>query len=293
MKEYSDNYGMQVAFTTHSLTLIDYSLKQKANVMYLLNERNRVSVSKDIDMFSINMYLQQITADHLKTNVKIPIFTEDQEARDILDLLFMKISDLDNNFKKIENNLHFVSCNIGSNNLTSIFSDPTLTENIMKAICVLDGDANKQINKNIITLPGQKNPESIIFDYLSKLINENDDFWKREQVHVQEGYTYDYALAIQIEINNIKVEIEQKKLRKESIKGIEREKNKKLYNKYKFFFQAVFLTWLNDTANQIEIQNFYNDLYILFNKTRVAYNIPAKNWSEKINLFGNKEYSNS
>lgn len=293
MKEYSDNYDIQVAFTTHSLTLIDFSLKQKANVMYLLNERNKVSVCSDIDMFSINMYLQQITADQLQVNNKIPIFTEDQEARDILKILFMKISDLDNNFKKIESNLHFVSCNIGSNNLTSIFNDPILTGNIMKAICILDGDATKYINKNIITLPGKNNPESVIFNHLSKLINESDDFWKHEQVHVQEGYTYEYALSIQTEIINIITDIEQRKLKKESTKGIERDKNKKLYNKYKSFFHTVFLAWLNDSSNQAEIQNFYNDLHIVFNKTRVAYNIPAKNWSEKMHLFGNEKYANN
>lgn len=291
IKEYSENYDIQVVFTTHSLSLIEFSLKKKANVMYLLNERNKVSVCNDIDMFSINMYLQQITETQLQVNNKIPIFTEDQEARDILEIIFMKISDLDDNFKRVEGNFHFVSCNIGSNNLKSIFNDPILTGNIMKAICILDGDTSKDIDKNIITLPGKNNPESIVFDHLSKLLNEDDIFWKLEQVHVQKGYTYDYARSIQTEIIEMKKDIEHRRLGKESIKGIERDKNKKLYKKYKEFFHVVFLAWLNDSSNQAEIQNFYNDLFLVFNKTRFAYNIPGKNWSEKKCLFVDKDYA--
>ncbi|MNW42714.1 DNA replication and repair protein RecF [compost metagenome] len=293
IKEYSENYNIQVVFTTHSLTLIDYSLKKKANVMYLLNEGNKVSVCNDIDMFSINMYLQQMTANQLQENSKIPIFTEDQEARDLLNIIFMKISDLDPNFKKVEGNFHFVSSNIGSNNLKSIFCDEILSGNIMKAICILDGDTNKDIEQNIITLPGKDNPESIIFNHLTKLLSENNEFWRHGQVHVNMGYTYDMAQSIYKEIVKIKEDIEQKKTNSKSVKGIEREKNKKIYNNYKDFFHIVFQAWLNDPSTQGEIQSFYNNLFLVFNKTRVAYNIPAKNWSDKADLFKSKEQVNN
>lgn len=279
LKQFSEDYSIQIVFTTHSFSLIEHAINKKANVLYLLNEQNKVSIFEEIDMFTIRMYLEQITSLELQQNSKIPVFTEDEEARDLLENIFMLLGDWDPEFNKVKGRFHFVNSNVGSSNLESIFKDKILTNNIIKAICILDGDARNQLEHNIITLPGKVNPEKLIFDYLSLLIDnqEYSEFWSFKEAHVREGYSYDKAREIRGEIMSIEDHLESLP----STKGIRREKYKKLYRKYKFFFSIVFVKWLKDKENQAEVQCFYNNLFTMFNKTRVAYSIPSSEWRKK------------
>jgi len=284
-QQFSSDYKIQIVFTTHSLSLIEYALKKQANVIYLLNERNRVSVVNEIDMFTIKMYLEQITKVHM-TNQKIPIFTEDQEARDLLNILFMKYSDLDLEFIKVRENFHLVEGNMGCDNLKSIFRDALLNENILKAICILDGDAQYELKNNIICLPGQKNPEELIFNYLEELITkeEHQGFWSKDRHHVKYGYTYEMVMDIRKKIKDIDRKVENEKSENGTSKGIRREENKKLYREHKYFFEIIFTEWVNDKNNLIEIVKFYNVLHSMFRKTHVAYNISSSSWKVKKNL---------
>lgn len=294
LEMYSIEFGIQIVFTTHSLTLIDYGIKQKAKVIYLLNEQNKVSVVNDIDMFSINMYLRQITKVQMDNN-KIPVFTEDQEARDLLNILFMFYSDLDRDFIKIRDYFHLIDGNMGCDNLKSIFNDSLLTENVLKAICILDGDSQNNLNKNIIILPGGMNPEELIFSYLHKLINDpkHEKFWSVEREHVKDGFTIDVAKEIYIEINNMLISISSKEEKGESVKGMRRQENKKLYRKHKNLFEKIFLEWIQDEDNRSELEAFYNNLHIVFRKTCVAYNIPSIAWKSKKSLFKSEQYASN
>ncbi|MFB8377522.1 AAA family ATPase [Paenibacillus taichungensis] len=291
LKEYSEEYSIQIVFTTHSFSLIEHGINKKANVLYLLNEQNKVSVCEDIDMFTIRMYLEQVTSSDLRESNKIPVFTEDDEARKLLNNIFMLLGDWDPQFLKVRELFHFVESNVGSSNLQSIFRDEILTNNIVKAICILDGDANNELKSNIITLPGNTNPEQLIFDYLDNLIeNENySEFWSNKKTHVRDGYTYDKAKEIREEIRGITIYLESLA----SKKGKRREKNKELYRKYNQFFSIIFIEWLKDKRNQTEIQRFYDNLFAMFNKTRVAYSIPSSIWKNKKKLFESVEYANN
>ncbi|MGS5021836.1 AAA family ATPase [Paenibacillus sp. JJ1683] len=293
-QKYTSEFGIQIVCTTHSLNLIDYGLKQKAQVIYLLNEQNKVNIINDIDMFTINMYLRQITMEQMDNN-KIPVFTEDQEARDLLNILFMMYSDIDGNFNNIKGNFHLVDGNMGCDNLKSIFHDSLLTESVLKAICILDGDAQKELNRNIITLPGQKNPEELIFLYLKRLIKEPkyQEFWSINREHVKKGYTFDYAKDILEKINELEDNISKIREQEGTIKGIRRQKNKKIYREYKYFFEIIFMEWFNDRDNRKEIVDFYNDLHSVFRKTFVAYNIPSSAWKRKKYLFESEQYASN
>ncbi|WP_128103653.1 AAA family ATPase [Paenibacillus sp. DCT19] len=291
LKTYSEDYSIQIVFTTHSFSLIEHGINKKANVLYLLNEQNKVSVCEEIDMFTIRMYLEQVTSSELRESNKIPIFTEDAEARKLLNDIFMVLGDWDPQILKVREVFHFVDSNVGSSNLQSIFRDEILTNNIIKAICVLDGDAKNQLESNIITLPGKTNPEQLIFDYLNILIESEDyaEFWSNKKPHVRDGYSYDKAKEIRAEIEAISVYLEKLP----SKKGKRREKNKELYRKYDSFFSVVFIEWLKDKRNQTEVQFFYNNLFSMFKKTRVAYSIPASVWKNKKKLFESVEYANN
>lgn len=55
------------------------------------------------------------------------------------------------------------------------------------AIIVLDGDANENEfseYKNVIFLPGKKNPENMISDFLENIASKEDEFWRNEEHYI-------------------------------------------------------------------------------------------------------------
>ena len=90
----------------------------------------------------------------------------------------MIITKNEENFTKIRNRFHFVHANIGADNLLNIFGDNYLLKSTMQAICILDGDkrSKRDLNRNVIVLPGGESPEKLIMCYSLQLYDNDDVF---------------------------------------------------------------------------------------------------------------------
>lgn len=282
LREYSKEYKMQVVFTTHSLSTLEEMLSKKDNVLYLLNNLTSVVLMQDPDMYKIRMHLSSLTKDDIYLDKVIPVFSEDAEARVLITMLFEYFESKKPEFKGVRRFFHFVNVNLGADNLTNIFSDLKILRTTMKAICILDGDHNTDLSKNIISLPGKNNasngeglsPEKLLIDYANILMNKDDDFWIDDSV-----INIGYSKTVYIE----KVEAPYKKFleQKNEKKVKEREYVKKIFNDNLRFFQLLFKHWMNNKDNQSEIYMFYKNLHILFEKNAQYNGINPQEWKFK------------
>ncbi|HDR8182705.1 TPA: AAA family ATPase [Bacillus thuringiensis] len=284
IKNFCNNYKIQFVGTTHSLSLLEYSLEQKDNVVYLVDGIDYAEkINEKTDFLTIKMFLNEESALKMNATKKIPIFTEDAEARIFIEKLFDYYSNTKNQgFSQVIDHFHFVKANIGSENLINIFSDSVFIKDLTKAICILDGDKLPDLNKNIISLPGKTNPEKLLIDYLLDVYSNPHyrDFWNPSSSPVMKmGYqkkvVYSNIIKCYEEIEN---EISNKKNTSASTKGIRRERYKKLFNSHTGFFEELFTYWINDPKNETQVRDFYSNLYKLFRKTSRAYGINPNIW---------------
>lgn len=278
-REYSDNYKIQIVFTTHSLSLIEYSLNKKDNIIYLIDNISSVINMESPDIYKIKMFLQNRTRDDIYLSKAIPVFTEDFEARIFLNILFDYFQEKYESFSHIRHLFHLVNANIGADNLKNIFGDSYLLKTTMKFICILDGDQTCDLSKYTITLPGGDSPEKVIMSYAIQLYDNDDSFWVNPTV-LELGYAKIYFRNnIKPDIDEIKNVLKEKKERGESVHGIERELNKKVFLKHQRFFEILYKHWVNDEENIDSINLFYKNLNILFKKVAEFYGINSKLWN--------------
>ncbi|MBC8945196.1 ATP-dependent nuclease [Xenorhabdus indica] len=278
--EYSLKYKIQVFITTHSLSLLEYVLEQKQNVIYLLNNYTDVDQIERPTIIDIKMHLKNDTRDDIYNKKRIPIFTEDEEARLFLDEIFSYFEEKNKNFALVRRFFHLIPCKIGADNLLTIFSDPYLLETSLKSICILDGDKKADLNKCTITLPGNESPEKMFFDYIEYIYLTNDTtFWKNRYI-MNQGYTKQkYLDDIRHDILNIKKELDELTKEKKSSKGKERNLNKAVFNKHPAFFRLVIRHWLQNKENNYVISLFFNNLKKSFFKVCIPNGIEKREWN--------------
>lgn len=276
-KEYSKEYKIQITFTTHSITLLEYAIKKKINIFYLLDNIENVILEKNINRYKLEMFLKNITRKELENNRKISIFTEDNEARFFLEKL-IKYFSKDESFNKIKNIFHIPEINISCNELVKLFSDKVI-ESMESSICILDGDCSvndsfsdkiKREN-HIMCLPGKLPLEELLFKYSKEIFEDkNTKFWENP-ILKDEGITRrNYQTTIQREIENRNTETENKKLR---------NINKDIFKKHSTFFDLLLDEWINDTRNEELIHKFYKELNIIFKKLASFYKINSNDWN--------------
>lgn len=280
MKDYSEKYKIQIIITTHSLSLLEYTLENKEKVIYLLNDDKDVNQIDDPSITDIKMFLKNETRDNIYNKKRIPIFTEDDEARVFLNELFDYFIERDRSFATIRHFFHLVSCKIGANNLNTIFSDQYLLDTSLKSICILDGDHNSDLNKCTITLPGKDSPEKILFKYIEHIYETNDStFWRNKNI-LSTGYTkHKYINDIRPDVEEIKQKLLEIKNESGSTKGKEREWNKEVFNNHQNFWKLVMRHWLQNKTNSEEINIFYSNLKKLFLKVCVPNGIEKSEWN--------------
>jgi len=281
-QQYSKDFHIQICFTTHSLSLLEESFEKKCNVIYLVDNITNVVKMESPNIYKIQMHLKGLTSSRIYENKKIPILTEDQEARVFLELILEyffrnKVSD---RFNQVKPFFHFVDCKIGADNLKTLFGDEILLKSTAQLICILDGDKELDLNKNIIKLPGNKSPEQLIFEYSINLMNVVSDTFFSDQYIINKGYSKVYFRDnIKPDIDNIETKIESLTSEGKSVKGVRREMSKKVFNQHIDFFKLLFKHWLNNSLNQVEIDGFYTNLHIMFKKTAPCYMISPDLWS--------------
>ena len=278
-EKFSNNYKIQIVFTTHSLSLLEFSLKNKFNVLYLIDNITDVINMDSPDIYKIKMYLSNISDEDIYAGKSIPVFTEDEEARLFLKIIFENISNTYTDFSNVVRFFHLVDANIGATNLINIFSDFYLIKSTMKSICILDGDKQEDMSKCIITLPGGKSPERLIMDYSVELLNNNDPIWRDDTI-LGLGYGKNYYIDnIKLDIVDIENKIQSMRANGESIHGIARELNKKIFIKHKRFFELLFRHWINNNSHSQEIKKFHKSLYTMFKKVAEFHGINPKKWN--------------
>ena len=278
-RDFSNRFKIQIIFTTHSLSILEYALKKKDNVIYLIDNITSAIKMESPDIYKIKMYLFNSTHDDIFLGKKIPVFTEDKEARVFLNNLFDYYVNTHPEFARIRPFFHLIDANIGADNLKSIFSDTDLLKTIMKFVCILDGDQQGDLNKFTITLPGINSPEKLIMDYAIALFNNGSDFWTDETIlELNYGNVY-FRDRIKPDIDYIAATLQAKKEKGESLHGIERDLRKKVFIKHQPFFVVLFRHWINNSENSDSINQFYKQLNIMFKKVAEFYGINPKLWT--------------
>lgn len=275
--EYSKKYKIQIICTSHSLTMIEKCLKEKAKVIYLLDNIDYVIPMEDVDIYKIKMYLNQSLKDEIYIGNKIPIITEDDEARLFLSLLLSYYEEIYKD--SIERYFHLVNARLSSSAIKNLAEDKMLSRSTLRTINILDGDMETNLSDNITVLPGSLSPEEVAFTYSQKLYekSEYNDFWENK-VLLNQGYTKIYFrdnILKQYKDNLSK--LEQAKQNSDS-HGKKRELNKSLFKDYQQFWNQVLYYWIRNDENKNEITEFYENLFKLFKKTAEFHDINPKEW---------------
>ncbi len=281
IEEYTNKYKIKLICTSHSLSLLEYAFQKKSNVIYLLDNITSVIQMEDADIYKIKMYLHNQSKEDIYISRSIPVFTEDAEARLFLNCIFDSFErKYEGTFSQVRSLFHFVNANISGDALVNIFSDDKLLRSTMRSICIVDGDkqAQHKLENYTIALPGDKSPEELVFEYAKELYVNDDDFWIDSTI-VRLGFTKIYFRDhVLVDINGIDDKINALKKSEESTKGIKRESNKKVFNKYRRFFETVMRKWIDD--NEQKVKYFYHNLHILFCKVSEFHDINSKEWIE-------------
>lgn len=278
----ADTYKIQYIFTSHSMTLIENALENKNNVLYLQDNIDNVSMMEDVDIYKIKMSLNQILKRDLYFQKKIPVFTEDEEARCFLQCLFDCWGDIrpEDNFIKARNFFYLADVKISCEALRNIFNDSQILRATMRSICILDGDQKSNLTNHIITLPGGTNPEEIAFDIAESLYNNRTaDFWQHPDIK-EFGYEIViYRDVIKPDIEKIYTTLEEKKQNNDSTHGLKRILTKEVFNKYKEFFECVYKFWIRNPQNINDVSKFFYQLKILFKKVAAYNDINPNEWN--------------
>ena len=291
IKEYSELYKIQVFFTTHSLYLIEKVLlpayRNHIKLNYLTHQGDHVTLLPDPSIQKIERHLQGIQNISYSSSPKIPLFTEDEEARVILNAIFGYFSDRCQYFRGLKDKFHFEKANIGCEVLKEIFTDQNLNQNTMNAICVSDGDNNgqKQTKHNIIILPGYKSPEYLLFDYYKELASDQNfemyksqSFWYTDTALSQALTKQRYLTEIEPKIQAIQDKIDELKQNGKSTSGVKREENKKIFNSHIEEFKIIFDFWLDNHYKEME--SFYRDLRYCFRQVALLHKLDPEIWPQ-------------
>lgn len=278
-RRFSVNYKIQIVITTHSLSTVEASLKNKDNVVYLIDNVTNIVIMEDPDIYKIKRHLSGITGDDIYLNKSIPIFTEDEEARIFLKILFEYYAECKEGFDRVRSYFHFVNANIGATNLIAIFNDRDLLQTAMKSICVLDGDQHVDLNKYIITLPGNLSPEKLIMNYANDIYVKDSDFWTKKFIIEMNYGKLQFRDSIKPDIDSIDITLRELTQQGKSTHGVERTERKNVFKRHQIFFELLFKHWVMDENNKDDVDKFYKNLNILFKKVAEFHGVNPRIWN--------------
>lgn len=281
MIKYSLDYKIQVVFTSHSLSLIEYSVKKpEVNLIYLIDEIHKVRLMPSPDNYKISMHLKEITRQESYADNLIPILSEDEEAREMIEQLMGYYEEKYHlNIRKF---FHIVKANLSSETIKNICKDTILLRSTLRSINILDGDHQSEtdLNYHLIALPGGTSPEELLFNYAEELYNNIDTLFWQNEVLINSGFTkLYYRNNIKSDLDELDSKIQERTNTEKSNKGYRREHNKKIYNKYIIFWKLVFADWKKNIDNQSEINKFFKNLNICYKKSAEFHGINSNEWN--------------
>lgn len=276
--EYSTEYGIQIIFTTHSLTLLDHLIGHGENVINLYDNMTKVWPMDKPDMYKIKLDLNDLISSDIYLNKSIPVFSEDAEARFVISEIFSYLEENTEYFSRVRSRFHLVDGDIGADNLKSLFKDPYLQQSTMSSICILDGDKGSSLQYNIVKLPGRKSPEEWLIEYARELDSRDDDFWCDNAI-LSRGYTKrTFRSKIDKRFKNIDEEIAAAQEAGERTHSVKRRKYKGAFNAYRDFFRFVLANWMHNPENSGELSKFCSEFHSMFLKVSEYHGIDKEAW---------------
>lgn len=274
VRDFCKKYSIQAFFTTHSLPLLEEALRRKDNVIYLVNNDDKVAQLTDPNLFKIKKHLSYESRDEKYYDKKIPILTEDDEARFFLNEMLEFFKKRNEDFSKVVSYYHIPSINLGADQIVSLFKNDFLLNRSSPAIGILDGDKNNAeisyLNNNMIVLPGKESPETVLYDYAKKLYERDSEFWESNFV-IDSGYSKENFRKYILGDPEKQVAETKKKMR---------EVMKDHFNIQKDFYKIILRHWINNPDNYEEIQKFFKNLYILFKKHAPLIGLDKELWND-------------
>ena len=173
----SEGLGLQVIATTHSLRMLEKayqsSLRKQISVLYLANEDDAI-VEKGFGTYEeVSSHLKVESPLPSKTAPpKVSVVFEDDEGS----ALFKQICG-----SKLRTYIHVANTStMGAGHLKNLATLSRALPEVENLILVPDGDmANtwKDRPKNLIVLPGEKRPETLVYEHLRAKL-DSDPFWR-------------------------------------------------------------------------------------------------------------------
>lgn len=278
INEFSRLYKIQVILTTHSLSTIDYALREKDNIIYLIDNLDDVKVMSEPSTAQIEMHLKDLTKEDAFKRRKIPIFAEDEEARILIDILFDYYKEQDTEFRSVVSYFYCPKIKIGAENMRTMFEDSNLRDNFLNSICILDGDKSSDLGNNIISLPGNKSPENLVIDYAMEIFDTQSQFWSTQVLLDENMGKKHFALHIKPVIEANRNDIRQKKENGTTTHGLERKYNKETFNKHQQFFKYLLQFWVREPSNRKAVDEFFADLNKMYKKTAIMHGLSNRKW---------------
>ena len=253
-----------------------YFVSHPVNVIYLIDDVAGVSLMKDPDAFQIRMHLKNCTRTELYANHSIPVFSEDDEAREFLRAIFDSIFK-DSDLSHLKSHFHLVEAKIGANHIKSIFADKALPLSQI-AFAVLDGDKGADLSKNLLSLPGGAAPEKVLVNYATSIIEDQGGFWDTSVARTN-GFTRAYFVdRVKNKWDSVEQKIEEARSKLETTTGIRREHAKKIWSEFREFLLALLSYWVEDERNVDCINQFKMDLRTMYKKTALNNGLNPNDW---------------
>lgn len=264
----SKELNLQIVFTTHSLSLLEYigkshelsELNTSCVIQYLRNDRGSIEIIKNPTIQAIKNDLM-VTYTGILNSIKIDVLTEDDTARWFLDKI------LKSNNDKTSYELNFYDCDFGFTNIAKlivgnvsfreclIIFDPDISQSdneqkvkdIIKKDPFFTFDKKDKYKRTLLTLPGNKAIETIIWEYIESLSSGNGLFFDHR------------AESMSLTKRSIEEYIKDKSLDMSDLKC---QKNWFYDNKH--ICEIVVDYWIKD--NKKIVDSFIEDLKFEYNK---------------------------
>jgi AAA15 family ATPase/GTPase len=251
-------YQLQIVFTTHSMTLLEYiSTQCIENVLENVNNVELIYLSTANVKLTIdqNPSIQQIKYDLYNTSSiivsppKLLVYSEDKETRWFLSKLIPEYKD----------RLRLLEIKMGWKQLLDLREQDM--NYFSSVLFVLDGDVSPQEidYNNIITLPGEASPEEVFYNFLMDLTNNPEHELWNNSIAKNNGF-------------NIRTFKEYGPEYYECKKA--RERSKAWFNENLSLFEQLRLYeyWASDNKDLVE--EFRNNFICVFNELARINSIP-------------------
>jgi hypothetical protein len=244
--------GMQVVFTTHSISLLKHisgkighnidDWNNDIELCYFTKKNRRLEIERNSSIYDIEGDL--MVRSIVQEGRRVPLYAEDDEARWFFKKLagaylgFVSIPNVSLGFMEL---LHLLEGDIQYFGNALILFDGDVSDN--------DIGSNKIAKKtqNIVKLPGNVRPEQVIYEYILSLSSEHS-FWEACRIM---QFSWDY--------------FKNNGPNSEKYQGNERERYKKWFQEHLPYFDTLNLYSFWETDNQIAVGSFIADFKAAYN----------------------------